>query len=139
MLKKILLLSMVLGLLGALVTGLGSTAAQQAAPTENKGMTETVLATVDLGPEIPGTQGYQLRLRIVTWEPGGVRGVHSHKGRPEVSYVLVGTLTEHRGDVAKEYGAGGSLGPLDGSVTHWLENKGTMPAVVIQTDIFKKP
>ncbi len=138
MLKKILLLSMVLGLLGALVTGLGSTAAQQAAPTENKGMTETVLATVDLGPEFPGMQGGQLRLRIVTWEPGGVRGVHSHKGRPEVSYVLVGALTEHRGDVTKEYRPGGSLA-LDGNVTHWIENKGTIPAVVIQTDVFKQP
>jgi quercetin dioxygenase-like cupin family protein len=119
----------------ALVTGLGTATAQQAAPTETKGVTPTVLATVDLGSEIPGMQGRQLRLRIVTFEPGGVMQVHSHKDRPEVAYVLNGTVTEHRGDVAKEYRAGDSW--AIGNVTHWIENKGIIPAVVISTDIFQ--
>ncbi len=45
----------------ALATGLGTATAQQAAPTETKGVTMTLLAAVDLGPEIPGMQGRQLR------------------------------------------------------------------------------
>jgi quercetin dioxygenase-like cupin family protein len=128
----------VASLLGVgLSTGLSTATAQQTAPTENKGVTITLLAAVDLGPEIPGMQGRQLRLRIVTVEPGGVMGVHSHKDRPGAAYVLKGTVTEHRGDVAKEYSAGGSWAE-DGNVTHWLENKGIIPAVLIATDVFKQ-
>lgn len=121
----------------ALATGLGTATAQQAAPTETKGVTPTVLATVDLGPEIPGMQGRQLRLRILTVEPGGVVGAHSHKDRPGAAYVLKGTVTEHRGDVAKDYSAGSGLAE-DGNVTHWAENKGITPAVLILTDIIKQ-
>src|SRR5208282_624859 len=83
----------------------GLCAAEQPAPTETKGITITPLSAVDLGPEIPGMQGRQLRLRMLTIEPGGILAVHSHKNRPGAAYVLKGTIMEHRGDVAKEYGA----------------------------------
>jgi len=109
--------------------------AQQTAPTENKGITFTSLTSVDLGPEIPGMH---LRLRTVTIEPGGVVAVHSHKDRPGSAYVLKGTVMDHRGDVAKEYGAGGYWAE-DRNVTHWVENKGTSPAVLILVDVFKQP
>jgi hypothetical protein len=46
---------------------------EQAAP-ETKGVTEEFLATVGLGPEIEGMAGRQLRMRMVTIEPGGVFG-----------------------------------------------------------------
>ena len=46
---------------------------EQAAP-ETKGATSEVLATVDLGPEIEGMAGRQLRMRMVNIEPGGVFG-----------------------------------------------------------------
>lgn len=111
--------------------------AQQAPPTENKGITITPLSAVDLGPEIPGMQGRQLRLRMLTIEPGGVLAVHSHKDRPGAAYVLKGTVMEHRGSVAKEYGPGQNWSE-DGNVIHWLENKGASPAVLIVTDIFKQ-
>ena len=128
----------VASLLGfALATGLGTATAQQVAPTETKGVTMTLLAAVDLGPEIPGMQGRQLRLRIVTLKPGGVLGVHSHKDRPGVVYVLNGMVTEHRGDVTKAYIAGDSWAE-DRNVTHWLENKDIIPAVLISTDILKQ-
>jgi hypothetical protein len=47
---------------------------EQVAP-ETKGVTVKLLATVDLGPEIEGMAGRQLRMRMVTIEPGGVFGV----------------------------------------------------------------
>jgi quercetin dioxygenase-like cupin family protein len=118
--------------------GVGTATAQQAAPTENKGISIAPLAIVDLGPEIPGMQGRQLRLRMLTMEPGGILGVHSHKDRPGGAYVLQGTIIEHRGEVAKEHGPGDSWGE-DGNVTHWIENKGASAAVLIVTDIFKQP
>ena len=120
-----------------IVTGVVSATAQQAAPTESNGITITPLSAVDLGPEIPGLQGRQLRLRMLTIEPGGVLAAHSHRDRPGAAYVLKGTVIEHRGDLAKEYGTGQTWSE-DGNVIHWLENNGTSPAVLIVTDIFKQ-
>ncbi len=119
----------------ALTTKFGNATAQQAAPTESKGVSRTLLTAVDLGPEITGMQGRQLELRMVTIEPGGVAGVHSHKDLPGAAHVLKGTITEHRGDVAKEYQAGDSLAEVG---THWAENKGTSPAVLIVGIITKQ-
>jgi quercetin dioxygenase-like cupin family protein len=119
-----------------LFTGLGTATAQQAAPTENKGVTITPLTAVDLGPEIPGMQGRQMILRIATVEPGGVIGIHSHKDRPGVVYVIKGKIKEYQGEVVKEYGSGDSF---PDNVTHWLENKETSPVVMIAVGIFKQP
>jgi len=61
---------------------------------ETKGVTVKLLATVDLGPEIEGMAGRQLRMRMVTIEPGGVFGpIHDHRDRPGTVYVLQGTIT----------------------------------------------
>ena len=43
----------------------------QVAP-DAKGVTVKLLATLDLGTEIEGMAGRQLRMRMVTIEPGGV-------------------------------------------------------------------
>lgn len=127
-----------IGLLAlTLVLAIGIVLGQQTPPTETKGIKITPVAVVDLGPEIPGMQGRQLRVRIATVEPGGVLGVHDHKDRPEILYVLKGTVVDHRGSEAKEYHAGGSWTAALG-VTHWFENKGKTPAVLIAADIFKQ-
>jgi quercetin dioxygenase-like cupin family protein len=116
----------------------GSANGQQAAPPENKGFTQKQLATVDLGPEIEGMGGRQLRMRMLTLEPGGFIAIHNHKDRPGTVYVLQGKLTVHLGDVVKEYGAGDTWSENKGT-THSLENKGSTPAVFIAVDIFKQP
>jgi quercetin dioxygenase-like cupin family protein len=107
---------------------------EHAAP-ETKGVTTELLGTLDLGPEIEGMEGRCLRMRMVTIEPGGVFGpVHDHKDRPGIVYVLEGTITDHRDGVATDYGPG--LGwPEDRTTVHWLENRGTTPAVEISVDI----
>jgi quercetin dioxygenase-like cupin family protein len=110
---------------------------EQAAP-ETKGVTVESLATVDLGPEIEGMAGRQLRMRMVTMQPGGVFGpIHDHKDRPGIVYILQGTITDHRSGVAKEYGPGVGW-PEDKNTTHWLENRGTIPAVEISVDIVRQ-
>jgi quercetin dioxygenase-like cupin family protein len=110
---------------------------EQAEP-ETKGVSMQVLATVDLGPEIEGMAGRQLRMRMFTIEPGGVFGpIHDHVGRPGMVYVLQGTITDHRDGVETDYGPG--LGwPEDRTTLHWLENRGTMPAVEISVDIVRQ-
>ena len=79
------------GLLGvALAFGLGVAVGQQAAPTESKGVKFSPPTALDLSQEIDGVAGRQLRLRVVTLDPGGVVALHSHKGRPAVAYVHQG-------------------------------------------------
>ena len=110
---------------------------EQAAP-ETKGVTVKLLATLDLGPEIGGMAGRQLRMRMVTFEPRAVFGpIHDHKDRPGMVYILQGTITDHRNGVAKEYGPGVGW-PEDKSTSHWLENKGTTPAAEISVDIVRQ-
>jgi quercetin dioxygenase-like cupin family protein len=109
------------------------------ASPETKGVTVQPLGTVDLGPEIEGMAGRQLRMRLVTIEPGGVFGPrHDHKGRPGIVYILQGTITDHRNGVATEYGPGPGW-PEDRNTLHWLENRGTVPAIEISVDIVKTP
>jgi quercetin dioxygenase-like cupin family protein len=109
---------------------------EQAAP-ETNGVTSEILATLDLGQEIEGLAGRQLRMRMVTIEPGGVFGpIHDHIDRPGMVYVLQGAITDHRDGVATEYGPGVGW-PEDRNTTHWLENKGTVRAVEISVDIVK--
>ncbi len=110
---------------------------EQAVP-ESKGVTVNLLAELDLGPEIEGMVGRQLRMRMVTIEPGGVFGpIHDHKDRPGLVYILQGTITDHRNGVAKEYGPGVGW-PEDKATMHWLENRGSMPAVEISVDIVRQ-
>ena len=104
-----------------------------------QGVTVKLLATVDLGLEIEGMAGRQLRMRRVTIEPGGIFGpVHNHIDRPGTVYILQGTITDHRNGVAKDYGPGVGW-PEDRNTTHWLENRGTTTAVEIPVDIVKLP
>jgi quercetin dioxygenase-like cupin family protein len=105
---------------------------------ESNGVTVDLLSTMDLGREVEGMAGLQFRMRMVTIEPGGVFGpLHDHKGRPGMVYILQGTITDHRDGVAKEYGPGVGW-PEDKDTTHWLENRGTTPAVEISVDIVRQ-
>jgi len=107
---------------------------ERAAP-ETRGVQTELLATVDLAGEIEGVGGRQLRMRLVTIEPGGVFGpVHDHVGRPGLVYILQGTITDHRDGVETDYGPGVGW-PENRRTLHWLENRGTIPAVEISVDI----
>ncbi len=120
----------------ALAFRIGVAVGEQA-PTENKGVNVSPPTALELGNEIDGVQGHQLRLRVVTIEPGGVGAVHSHKGRPAVAYVMKGTLTEHREGGWVEEGKTGDSFVETKEVTHWAENKGSEPVVVLAVDVFK--
>jgi quercetin dioxygenase-like cupin family protein len=106
---------------------------------ETTGVTVELLSTVDLGPEIEGMEGRQLRTRKVTIRPGGVFGpVHDHIGRPGSVYVLEGTITDHRDGTSTDYGPGPGW-PEDRHTLHWLENRGTETAVEISVDVVTAP
>ncbi|MEY2928221.1 MAG: hypothetical protein RL367_2698 [Pseudomonadota bacterium] len=105
------------------------------AATMPKDVTDTILSTVDLGPEINVT-GRSLRLRKLVIQPGGIVPMHSHVDRPALIMTMSGTVTEYRssclvpivhhaGDVAHE--AGG--------ISHWWKNTGKTVAVLFSSDV----
>ena len=105
---------------------------------ETRGVAIQSLASMDLGAEIEGMAGRQLRMRKVSIAPGGVFGpVHDHRDRPGLVYILQGTITDHRDGVATDYGPGVGW-PEDRHTVHWLENRGTVPAVEISIDIVRQ-
>jgi len=111
---------------------------ERASP-QTQGVTVQLLSTVDLGPEIKGMEGRQLRMRLVTIAPGGVFGpVHSHVDRPGTVYILQGTITDHRNGIATDYGPGVGW-PEDRHTVHWLENRGSVAAIEISVDIVRVP
>jgi len=124
-----------LPLVPALMVAAEPSIAQTSPP---KGFDSKTLGMIDLGPEIEGMKGRFLRLSITTVEPGAVMPAHPHKDRPEIIYVVQGTMTETRDGKAVEYGAG-SVIIMTRDVTHALENKGTVPAVYIASPIVKQP
>jgi len=113
---------------------LGSAVGQQSPPMDNKGLDAKVESTIDLAPDMPG---YQLRLRTITFEPGGIAGFHSHKQRPAFAYVMQGSLTELRqGGYEKTVGPGGVI-TESRDVEHWAENRGGSKVVLIGVDVVK--
>ena len=119
------------------VAGSGRVSGQQPAAPTMKGVNIQPLAAVDLGPEIEGMAGRQLRMRKITIEPGGFFALHSHKDRPGTVYVLEGRITETRNDVVKEYGPGETWFE-NKETNHRVENKGATPATFVAVDIFKQ-
>jgi quercetin dioxygenase-like cupin family protein len=110
------------------------------APSDAKaaGVTDTVIASIDLAPKGGDFAGQLLRMRRLTIEPGGIVPWHEHSERPANIYILSGTIEEYRancavpivhkaGDVAMEFGKG---------FAHWWKNTGTEPVVLISADIF---
>ena len=105
---------------------------------ETSSVSVELIGTVDLAGEVEGLEGRELRMRKVTIQPGGVFGpVHDHKGRPGLVWILQGTITDHRDGVATDYGPGMGW-PEDQRTLHWLENRGTDPAVEISVDIISE-
>ena len=110
--------------------------AQQTVPKDNQGFKATVLQVVDLGPEIEGMTGRQLRMRLLTIEPGGYIGIHSHKDRPAVVYFLQGTDTVTLEDGTVKVFRPGDTSSANKETTHWHRNDGKEPVVLIAIDVF---
>jgi len=117
----------------------GVAVGQRQAPTENKGLSQDKLRSLDLTEEIDSVKGRPLRMRKIMLLPGGVIGLHSHKDRPTVSYFLQGEVIYHEeGKPPRVVKAGEGI--AEGKdTTHWAENRQGVAAVWIAVDIPKEP
>jgi quercetin dioxygenase-like cupin family protein len=127
-------------LASALVLSCGPTVGKaEDAPKGNKGFTATKTTVVELGNEIEGMAGRQLRLRMLTIEPGGYIGMHSHKDRPAVVYCMQGTDEVGLADGTKKTLHAGDTSTATKDTTHYHRNTGQDNVVLIAVDIFKPP
>ena len=106
------------------------------APTMPKGVTDDVLAAINLGPEI-SVDGRQLRTRRLVVQPGGIVPLHSHKDRPALIYTVSGSITEYSSACGApiEHNAGDISREADGLSHYWV-NHGKVPAVLLSSDVF---
>jgi quercetin dioxygenase-like cupin family protein len=116
----------------------GAALAQQP-PSENKGVNATPLAAFDLGKQgLKDFDQRQMRMRTIKVEPGGAAAFHSHAQRPALTYVLKGSLVEHRKGSADRTYSPGEVIVETTDVDHWAENKGTETTTLISVDLFKE-
>jgi quercetin dioxygenase-like cupin family protein len=106
------------------------------APTMPKDVTDMVIGAVDLGSEI-NVEGRQLRTRRLVVQPGGIVPIHSHADRPALIVTVSGSITEHRSDCTApiEHHAGDISREADGISHYWI-NHGSVPAVLLSSDVF---
>ncbi len=77
-------------------------------------------------------------MRVVRIEPGGHVAMHSHKDRPAMDYIVQGVLTENRVGGTIEHRVGDIM-VQNKDTTHWVQNKGTEPVLLLSGDITKAP
>ena len=111
---------------------------QHPAPTNYKGVQESVLAAISLAKEIDSVDDRELRVSRATIAPGGHIGFHSHQGDPTIVYVLEGFLTNHHDDGnTEEFRAGQAFAEF-GARSHWVENNGPTPVTFIAANIHRR-
>lgn len=120
-------------LVGVALGGIGGhVLAQVKGPTEMKGVTVTELGIVDgesLKAQV-GIEGFILRMRAVTVQPGGQIREHSHANSPGLVKMFNGTWVEGRPDGSETvYEVGGRDVLIeDKDTVHWIYNRGSEPA-----------
>lgn len=104
-------------------------------PTAPNAVTDDVIGSIDLGPEI-GVAGRDLRLRRLVVQPGGIVPYHSHEGRPALIITVSGEVTEYRSSCAVGivHRAGEVSREAEGIGHYWV-NEGGEPAVLLSADV----
>ena len=106
--------------------------------TPAKGVTDTVLTTIDVANEPAAITGRSFRLRRLVIQPGGVVPWHSHGERPAIIYVVQGTVTEYASSCAVPIvHRAGEATPELHNTSHWWKNTGKGVAVLLSSDLLK--
>ena len=95
-------------------------------PTEHKGVSVSDRAALALGDQIPAMEGFEVRVRKVVVEPGGVVAAHDHTARPGAYFVIRGDgVMEHRSDGSETLVPAGTAVIEGKNVDHWIVNEGS--------------
>ena len=121
---------------GGCPAGQMKTDVRQPATHAAKGVTDTVLAAIDLEKEPASIKGRQLRFRKLTIEPGGIVPWHSHDDRPAIIYIAEGEIVEYASTCAVPIvHKAGEVTPETHGTSHWWQNLGTKTVVLFAADV----
>jgi len=108
-------------------------------PDSTFGLAVEVLYQFDLEAQVPALEGFELRGRRLTFEPGAATNLHSHSDRPGSLYVIEGSITEFRnGNDGRVLEVGDSW-IEEANLDHWILNHTDEDAVAIVVDIVPTP
>jgi quercetin dioxygenase-like cupin family protein len=103
--------------------------------TPAMGVTDNVLAAIDLAQEPAKIENRMLRLRRLTIAPGGIVPWHSHGDRPAIIYVVTGEVTEYASNCAVPIvHKSGEVARETHVTSHWWKNTGKQTAVLLSAD-----
>jgi quercetin dioxygenase-like cupin family protein len=101
-----------------------------------KGVTDTVLAAIDLEKEPANIKERQLRFRKLTIEPGGIVPWHSHGDRPAIIYIAEGEIVEYASNCsAPIVHKAGEVRPETSGTSHWWQNLGNKTVILFVGDV----
>ena len=101
-----------------------------------KGVTDTVLAAIDLAKEPANIKDRQLRFRKLTIEPGGIVPWHSHGDRPAIIYIAEGEIVEYASNCTVPImHKAGEIRPETSGTAHWWQNLGDKTVILFVGDV----
>jgi quercetin dioxygenase-like cupin family protein len=110
--------------------------ARQPVAHAGKGVTDTVLAAIDLEKEPANIKERQLRFRTLTIEPGGIVPWHSHGDRPAIIYIAEGEIVEYASNCsAPIVHKAGDIRPETSGTSHWWQNLGSKTVTLFVGDV----
>lgn len=102
-----------------------------------KGVTDNVLASIDLAKEPAAVTDRALRLRRLEIQPGGVAPWHSHGNRPAIIYMIQGEIVEYASTCAVPIvHRAGEVATETHATAHWWKNTGAETVVLLSADFF---
>jgi quercetin dioxygenase-like cupin family protein len=111
---------------------------QKPGPTAPKDVTDKIIAMTDLTKEQLGIKDRLFRARQLEIKPGGIVPWHSHGDRPAMIYVVSGEIVEYASTCAVPIvHRAGEVTAERAPTSHWWQNTGTVPAVLISVDLFR--
>jgi quercetin dioxygenase-like cupin family protein len=112
------------------------------APVDFKpiGVTDTVIAMIDVEKEPANIKDRKFRMRKLTVEPGGIVPWHSHGDRPAIIYIIDGEINEYASNCAVPIlHKAGDVVAETSEVSHWWKNTGDKTVVLLSADLLKDP
>ena len=112
------------------------------APVDFKpiGVTDTVIAMIDVEKEPANIKDRKFRMRKLTVEPGGIVPWHSHGDRPAIIYIIDGEINEDASNCAVPIlHKAGDVVAETSEVSHWWKNTGDKTVVLLSADLLKDP
>ena len=104
------------------------------------GVTDTVIASIDVSKDPFDIKDRNFRMRKLTIEPMGIVPWHSHADRPAIIYIVEGEVVEYASNCAVPivHKAGDVVAETP-EVSHWWKNLGDKTVVLLSADLLKDP